>query len=128
VTSTRCWRGAARERRAAAAEGDRRDLPLVGDGAARRLARRADALQPEGTVGIRRATRLKLAYLQGYLSSSWDPPNPTHLETLAQARRQVAAAIEGVNRFFAERVDPYRAEVEAGGPRLLPALAPLPVP
>ena len=109
------------------------DLPLVADG--EKLLEGLGALektlwQPEDTVGIVAESDAlsKLGYVQGYLGSSWDPPNPTHLEYLRQAREQTATAIAAVNRFYTEQVDPFRARVEASGPKLLPALEPLPVP
>jgi len=109
------------------------DLPLVSDGEKllSGLGELEKALwQPETTVGIVAETdaAAKVAYVQGYLGSSWDPPNATHLEYLKQARQQTASAIEAVNRFYLERVEAFRAKVEQDGPKLLPALAPLPVP
>ncbi|MFN7940314.1 MAG: hypothetical protein U0X73_01840 [Thermoanaerobaculia bacterium] len=86
--------------------------------------------QPPGTVGIVKDDDVVTAiqFVQGYLGSSWDPPNPTHLEYLRQARAKLGQAIEELNRVYRERVEPYRAQVAAGGPQLLPALEPLPAP
>ena len=85
--------------------------------------------QPPDTVGIVAETDAfsKLLYVQGYLASSWDPPNPTHLEYLRQARVAIDARLAEVNRFYAEEVALFRKEVESSGPRLLPELPPLAV-
>lgn len=109
------------------------ELPLLAD--AKKLQEALTTLekklwQPPGTVGIlaERDVLTKLFYVQGYLESSWDGPSEPHLEYLRQARSKVEAAVEEVNRFYAEQVGPFREQVRASGPELLPKLEPLLVP
>jgi photosystem II stability/assembly factor-like uncharacterized protein len=110
-----------------------KDLPLHAE--AEKLNEALDALekrlwQPPGTVGIQPESDVmtKLFYVQGYLTSSWDPPSEGHLEYLRQARTKVAAALEEVNALFAKDVAEFRERVRASGPELLPSVAPLVLP
>ncbi len=109
------------------------ELPLVKDGETLKegLAKIEKALwQSPDTVGIVADEDVlsRIYYVQGYLSSSWDRPNPTHLEYLRQARVTLGKSIEQLNRFYSEDVAAYRKKVEESGPKLLPALAPLALP
>jgi photosystem II stability/assembly factor-like uncharacterized protein len=55
----------------------------------------------------------------GYITSSWGPPSPTHLEYLRQGEAAVAAILVDVNNFFATDVAVFRKQVDAAGLRLL---------
>ncbi|MEO7794732.1 MAG: hypothetical protein ABIV06_08160 [Thermoanaerobaculia bacterium] len=85
---------------------------------------------PRDTVGITPDIDIlsRLAYVRGYLGSSWSRPNPTHLEYLRQARQQVEAALVDLNAFYAREVEAYRAALAAQKLELVPELAPLAVP
>ncbi len=109
------------------------DLPLAK--AAKPLEKGLDKLedqlwQPPDTIGIvaEKDVMTAIYYVQGYLDSTWDPPGPTHLEYLRQAKEKLASVIEAVNKFDADEVAPFRKRVEESGPKLLPALDPLPAP
>jgi photosystem II stability/assembly factor-like uncharacterized protein len=109
------------------------ELPLVKDGKTLKegLAKIEKTLwQAPDTVGIVPEDDVlsRLYYVQGYLGSSWDRPNPTHLEYLRQARGILGKSIDELNRFFAADVATYRKKVEESGPKLLPAVEPLELP
>ena len=85
---------------------------------------------PRDTVGITPDTDVlsRLAYVRGYLGSSWSRPNATHLEYLRQARRELEAALADLNAFYAKEVEAYRARLAQEHLELVPALAPLALP
>lgn len=85
---------------------------------------------PLDTVGITPDIDIlsRLAYVRGYLGSSWSRPNPTHLEYLRQARQQLEAALTDLNAFYAKEVETYRAAFAAQKVELVPAAAPISVP
>ena len=110
-----------------------KDLPLAAEAKAVR-----DGLEklekrfwwPRDTVGITPDTDIlsRLAYVRGYLGSSWDRPNPTHLEYLRLARQELDAAFTDLNAFYAREVEAYRKSLAAQDLALVPALPPLAVP
>jgi len=63
----------------------------------------------------------------GYITSSWGPPSPTHLEYLRQGEAAVAAILVDVNKLFATDVAAFRKQVDAAGLRLLPEEKPIEV-
>jgi len=109
------------------------DLPLANEAKAVR-----DGLEkletrfwwPADTVGITPDIDIlsRLAYVRGYLGSSWSRPNPTHLEYLRQARQQLESALGDLNAFYAREVETYRVALAAQRLELVPALAPIAVP
>ena len=108
------------------------ELPLAKSGTA--LREKLDALEkrlwqsPE-SVGILadRDVMSKVGTAMSQLGSSWSPPSPTQLATLARARTELEAFLVDLNRTFAEDVTAYRREVEAAGIGLFPAASPLTV-
>ena len=110
-----------------------KELPLASDGEKLResLGKLEKRLwQAPDTVGIVKDEDVLslLAYVRGYLDSSWDPPSPTHLEYLRQVRVRLAATLDEVNRFYAGDVEAYRAKVDESGVTLLPQSQPLTLP
>ena len=85
---------------------------------------------PHETVGITPDIDIlsRLAYVRGYLGSSWSRPSANHLEYLRQARQQLAAALNDLNAFYAKEVEAYRTSLAAHKVELVPAVAPLVVP
>ncbi|MEO8195739.1 MAG: hypothetical protein ABI689_03350, partial [Thermoanaerobaculia bacterium] len=85
---------------------------------------------PSDTVGITPDIDIlsRLAYVRGYLGSSWSRPNPTHLEYLRQARQQLESALVDLNAFYAKEVEAYRTALAAQHLELVPAVAPLDIP
>ena len=85
---------------------------------------------PHDTVGITPDIDIlsRLAYVRGYLGSSWSRPNPTHLEYLRQARQQLEAALTDLNAFYAREVESYRTALAAQKVELVPAAPPIAVP
>ena len=85
---------------------------------------------PHDTVGITPDIDIlsRLAYVRGYLGSSWSRPNPTHLEYLRQARLQLEAALTDLNAFYAKEVEAYRTALAAQHLELVPAVTPLAAP
>jgi len=76
----------------------------------------AVGLQPETDV-------LSLVnYPANYVTSSWAPPSPTHLDYVRRAEAAVDAILADFNRFFATDVAAFRQQVDAAGVRLLPDL------
>jgi hypothetical protein len=92
------------------------------------LAKSGTAQSPE-SVGIHadRDVMSKVGTAMSQLGSSWSPPSPTQLATLARARTELEAFLVDLNRTFAEDVTAYRREVEAAGIGLFPAASPLTV-
>jgi photosystem II stability/assembly factor-like uncharacterized protein len=126
---------AAREKQARAADlRDRKvkahDLPLAQ--AAKPIHERLDAIErrfwwPPESVGITPDTDVwtKLAYVEGYLTSTWDPPSAAHRDYLRQARLALASALEEWNAFEVGEIAGYRQRVEAERIELLPVRAPV---
>ncbi len=110
-----------------------KDLPLAAEAKAVR-----DGLEklekrfwwPRDTVGITPDSDIlsRLAYVRGYLGSSWDRPNPTHLEYLRLARQELDSALTDLNAYYAKEVEAYRTSLAAESLTLVPALAPLAAP
>jgi hypothetical protein len=82
---------------------------------------------PHETVGITPDIDVlsRLAYVRGYLGSSWSRPSANHLEYLRQARQQLEAALSDLNAFYAKEVEAYRTSLAAQKVELVPAVAPL---
>jgi photosystem II stability/assembly factor-like uncharacterized protein len=80
--------------------------------------------QPYDVVGIQpeKDAATRASYALGYVSSSWAPPSPNHLEILRQAEKLVGDTLADVNRFFATDVAAFRKSADAAGVRLLPDL------
>lgn len=70
-------------------------------------------IQPETDVMSR------VYYVGGYVTSSWAPPSPTHLEYLRQAEAAVNAALADFHRFFETEVAGFRQQADQKGLRLL---------
>ena len=85
---------------------------------------------PHETVGITPDIDIlsRLAYVRGYLGSSWSRPSANHLEYLRQARQQLETALSDLNAFYAKEVEAYRTSLAAQKVELVPAVAPLVVP
>ena len=60
----------------------------------------------------------------GNLTSSWDPPNPTHLALLDKAESELAAVSKDLEAFYADRVAAYRRQVAEAKVTLLPESEP----
>ncbi len=84
---------------------------------------------PQDTVGITPDIDIlsRVGYVRGYLASSWNRPNPTHLEYLRQAHTQLESALADLNAFYAKEVEAYRAALAGAHLELVPALPPLAV-
>jgi photosystem II stability/assembly factor-like uncharacterized protein len=67
----------------------------------------------------------RVYYVMGYVTSSWQPPSPTHRAYLQQARARVEAALGEVNAFFGRQVAEFRALVGEQKIALLPEQPPL---
>jgi photosystem II stability/assembly factor-like uncharacterized protein len=108
------------------------DPPLVKAGQA--LQEKLTALErrlwnPYDAVGLLPENDLQdhINYARGYVSNTWAPPSPTHLEYLRQAEQETAALIAEVNRLFDTGVAEFRRQVEAAKVGLLPAMGKLEV-
>ena len=79
---------------------------------------------PYDAVGIQPETDVlsRVFSPASYVTSSWAPPSPTHLEYLRQAEKAVDDVLADFNRFFATDVAAFRQQVDAAGVRLLPDL------
>jgi hypothetical protein len=115
-----------------AAAGDSKPDPLVE--AAGKLKGDLDKLErrlwiPYDAVGIQPPTDALSKLFDAYASifSSWDPPSPTHLETLRVAESAAQAVLADFNRFFATDVAAFRKQVDEAKIRLLPEAAPVEV-
>jgi hypothetical protein len=111
----------------AAPEGNDKPDPLVA--AAEKLKAGLDKLErrlwvPYDAVGLQPETDVlaKVNYAASYVTSSWAPPSPTHLEYVRQAEKAVDDVLADFNRFFATDVAAFRQQVDAAGVRLLPEL------
>ncbi len=87
---------------------------------ARRLQQRLDSLRyqivPREVQGLLRDPRVlsaQLGYVYRSLQSSWDAPTPAQMKYLEIAERRLEEILEQVNRFFAEELPPFQAQVEA---------------
>ncbi|MGH7569514.1 MAG: WD40/YVTN/BNR-like repeat-containing protein [Gemmatimonadales bacterium] len=67
----------------------------------------------------------QIFYAQYFVESSWDPPSPTQLEFLRQARAKLDALLTELNRYFTTEVAAYGKQVADAGVGLLPAREPL---
>ncbi len=67
----------------------------------------------------------RIAYVRGYLNSSWQKPSPTHWEYFRQARAALEAFLADFNRFFETEVAAFRSQAEEKGLRLLPPFEPM---
>jgi hypothetical protein len=106
---------------------DKKPDPLVES--ANRLKAGLDKLErrlwiPYDAVGIQPETDAlsKVNYPAGYITSSWVPPSPTHLEYIRQAEKAVNDALADFNRFFETDVAAFRKQVDELKIRLLPEL------
>jgi photosystem II stability/assembly factor-like uncharacterized protein len=61
-----------------------------------------------------------LGYVRGYLTDTWAPPSPTHLEYLRQAEEEIQGLLADFNRFYDTDVAAFRRQVEAAKIGLLP--------
>jgi photosystem II stability/assembly factor-like uncharacterized protein len=79
---------------------------------------------PYDAVGIQPGTDVttKAFFALAYVTSSWAPPSPTHLEYLRQAEKATNDVLADVNRFFATDVAAFRKQADTAGARLLPDL------
>jgi len=82
---------------------------------------------PPGTKGIpaEKNAFAKIGEARGALSSSWQRPTPAQKEYLAQARGRLEKALADLNRFFEEKIPPFRTEVRKRKIEFLPARDPL---
>ncbi len=78
---------------------------------------------PEGSEGIPPETTPwnKVSNALRSIGSSWDAPTPAQQEYLARARKAVEDATAEAERFFAEKVPPFKAAADAAGLGLLAA-------
>jgi len=122
--------------RQAAADGGEKDqqkleqLPLVRSGETLKGELRAlekRLWQAPETKGLVADTDVlsKISYASWYLSSSWDPPSPTHLEYLGQAELKLETFLADFNPLFDIQVAEFRRQVEQAGFGLLPAHQPI---
>jgi hypothetical protein len=122
-----------RERAESAGEKDKKkveELPLIKSGEA--LKKQLTALEkrlwqaPEAK-GILSETDVltQIAIASGYVTSSWDPPSPTHLAHLARAEALLQGILAETNRMLEGDVASYRQQAAAAGIGLLPVQEPL---
>jgi photosystem II stability/assembly factor-like uncharacterized protein len=110
---------------------EEKDLPLAQEAKVLREGLVALELRfwwPYDTVGIVPDTDIlsRLAYVRGYLGSSWARPNATHLEYLRQARGALEAALNDLNAFYGGEVEAFRSRLAGERVELVPSLPPLP--
>jgi len=108
----------------AGAAADAKPDPLVES--ANKLKEGLDKLErrlwvPYDAVGIQpdNDATSQVGYVAGYVTSSWAPPSPTHLEYLRQAEKRVKDELAEVNRFFETDVAAFRKAADAAGARVL---------
>jgi photosystem II stability/assembly factor-like uncharacterized protein len=68
----------------------------------------------------------KVTYARRALGSSWDPPTPAQLRYLEVARQATEEATARAERYFAEEVGGFKAQVEGAGLGLLTGSPPSP--
>ena len=85
---------------------------------------------PRDTIGITPDTDIlsRLSYVRSYLGSSWSRPNPTHLEYLRLARKELDSALTDLNAFYTKEVESYRTALAEQRMELVPELTPLAMP
>lgn len=101
------------------------ELPLVkqGEEVKKGLAKlEKKAWQSPETVGIVRFGDVftDLSFVQGYITSSWAPPSPTHLSYLEAAEGAYARFSAELDTYFAESVANYRQKVREAKIELVP--------
>ncbi len=67
----------------------------------------------QGLLRDPRVLSAQLGYVYRSLQSSWDAPTPAQMKYLEIAEKRLAAVLEQINRFYAEELPPFRAQVEA---------------
>ncbi len=79
---------------------------------------------PYDSVGIQpdNDALSKVFYVFYYVTGTWEPPSPTHLEYLRQAEANTQAVLADFNRFFETDVAAFRKQVDEANVRLLPDL------
>jgi photosystem II stability/assembly factor-like uncharacterized protein len=77
---------------------------------------------PYDTVGLSPGldASTHLDYVRTYVTDTWAPPSPTHLEYLRQSEKEIAGLIADLNRLYAADVADFRRQVEAAKVGLLP--------
>lgn len=85
---------------------------------------------PPGEKGIPAGEHAwsKVSYVQRSLGSSFDAPTESQKAYLAVAEAKTAEALDKVNAFFADEVEPFRTRVRESGLVLLPEPEPLEMP
>jgi photosystem II stability/assembly factor-like uncharacterized protein len=85
--------------------------------------------QTEDVSGLVEDTDLeqRIGNVARSLASSWEAPTPAQLAYLDRAEKQTHQALDDLNRFFAEDVAAFRAQVQATKFQLLPPWEPLKV-
>lgn len=80
--------------------------------------------KPYDTVGITPELDAlsHLNYVGAYVTSTWAPPSPTHLEVLRQSEQEINGVITDLNRLYSTDVADFRRQVEAAKVGLLPEL------
>jgi photosystem II stability/assembly factor-like uncharacterized protein len=77
---------------------------------------------PYDTVGLadRDDLEARMLDVRTYVSASWEPPSPTHLEYLRQIEADAEKAFVDLERFFTTDVAAFRRQAHEAGAELLP--------
>lgn len=71
---------------------------------------------PKEVQGLLRDPRVlseQLGYVYRSIQSSWDAPTPAQIKYLEITEKRLEEILDQVNRFYAEELPPFRAQVEA---------------
>jgi hypothetical protein len=81
---------------------------------------------PYDTVGLQEDDSLvgRLFEAQSYLTSSWEPPSPNHMEYLRQVEADAEKAFAVLDRFFAADVAAFRLQAREAGSCMLDPVCP----
>ncbi len=65
----------------------------------------------------------RIMTVRGYLTSSWEPPSPNHLEHLRQVEATITTALADLDHLFATDVAAFRRQAQEAGATSSPSLA-----
>jgi hypothetical protein len=83
---------------------------------------------PYDTVGLvdRDDLEARLLDVRTYVSATWEPPSPTHLEYLRQVEVDAEKAFADLDRLFTTDVAAFRRQAREAGAKLLPETVRIP--
>lgn len=67
----------------------------------------------QGLLRNPRVLSEQLGYVYRSIQSSWDAPTPAQIKYLEITEKRLEEILDQVNRFYAEELPPFRAQVEA---------------